>query len=269
MKGIRLKAYQNMVNYKQPTSFQLKETYPLPPYSTVIGMIHNACNFDSYHLMDISIAGKYFSKVNDLFTRYEFGRSITKDKDKKTEVVKPRGNVLCVEGFVGASIGCNKNNVVDMELFEKYQKNSPIALTRGVATAELLVDVELCIHIVPAEDDLDKIFKALKYPDKYLSLGRHEDILRVEDVQIVTIREEDLDEYNIKNDYSMYIPLGKVTEEAGTVYKVNKTYEVVEVKQNTFIRKWKKIDVKHVRDDIVFSEDGILLDEDDYIVSLV
>ena len=40
MKGVRIEAYQNLVNYRKPTSFQLKESYPLPPYSTVIGMIH-------------------------------------------------------------------------------------------------------------------------------------------------------------------------------------------------------------------------------------
>ncbi len=34
-----------MVNYRVPTSFQLKESYPLPPYSTVIGMVHSLCNF--------------------------------------------------------------------------------------------------------------------------------------------------------------------------------------------------------------------------------
>ncbi len=73
MKAIRLKLYQNLVNYKKPTSFQLKETYPLPPYSTVSGMIHYACGFTEYKEMEISIQGKYHSKVNDLYTRYEFG----------------------------------------------------------------------------------------------------------------------------------------------------------------------------------------------------
>ena len=47
-KAVRLKLYQSMANYKKPTSFQLKETYPLPPYSTVIGMVHNLCNYEEY-----------------------------------------------------------------------------------------------------------------------------------------------------------------------------------------------------------------------------
>ena len=44
MKAIRVKLTQDMVNYRKPTSFQLKETYPLPPPSTVIGMVHYLCD---------------------------------------------------------------------------------------------------------------------------------------------------------------------------------------------------------------------------------
>lgn len=269
MKGIRLKIYQNMANYKQPTSFQLKETYPLPPYSTIIGMIHNACDFDTYHPMDISIAGKYFSKVNDMYTRYEFGRSILKDKDKKTGAYKPRGNVLCVEGFVGASVGCNKNNVVDIDSFEEHQENNPIALTRGVSTAELLVDVHLCIHIVPEEDDFDTIYEAFKYPKKYLSLGRHEDLVQIEAVESISITEKSGREYHLKDNYSMYIPRDVVSNDSGTIYKVNKTYESVEIKKNTFVRQWQKVEVKHVKDDLEIMDRKMLLDNDGYLVSLV
>ncbi|MGJ0463700.1 CRISPR-associated protein Cas5, partial [Listeria monocytogenes] len=77
MKAIRVRLWQDLVNFKKPTSFQLKETYPLPPYSTVIGMVHTLCGFTSYHEMKISIQGKYFSKVNDLATRYEFKNGMT------------------------------------------------------------------------------------------------------------------------------------------------------------------------------------------------
>jgi len=48
MKGVRVKIYQEVANYKKPTSSQLKETYPLPPYSTVIGMVHSLCGFTEY-----------------------------------------------------------------------------------------------------------------------------------------------------------------------------------------------------------------------------
>ncbi|MFR9019471.1 MAG: CRISPR-associated protein Cas5, partial [Fusobacterium sp.] len=111
MKAIRLKIFQNLVNYKLPTSFQLKETYPLPPYSTVIGMVHNACEFTEYVPMKVSVQGKYHSKVNDLMTRYEFKPGMNFDKSR---------HQLNVDGF---------------------------GIGRGVSTVELLSEVELLIHI--------------------------------------------------------------------------------------------------------------------------
>ncbi|WP_086283955.1 CRISPR-associated protein Cas5 [Candidatus Enterococcus wittei] len=37
----------------------LRETYPLPPLSTVIGMVHKLCGYQEYESMDISIQGNY------------------------------------------------------------------------------------------------------------------------------------------------------------------------------------------------------------------
>ena len=51
-RAIRLDCFQNLVNYRKPSSFIIKETYPLPPYSTVSGMIHAACGFKELELME-------------------------------------------------------------------------------------------------------------------------------------------------------------------------------------------------------------------------
>src|SRR5665647_1928934 len=112
MKAIRVRLRQDMVNYKKPTSFQLKETYPLPPYSTVIGMVHSLCGYTKYQPMQVSVQGKYFSKVNDLYTRYEF------------------------------------KNAMKYEAARHQLKVGEYGVGRGVATAELLVEVELLLHIV-------------------------------------------------------------------------------------------------------------------------
>lgn len=159
MKGIRIEAYQNLVNYKKPTSFQLKESYPLPPYSTVIGMVHAACGFTSYVPMQVSIQGKYHSKVNDLWTRYEFaGSSYEQGRHQ-----------LKIELSDGKAHG----------------------ITRGVSTTELLVDVELILHVVPEDEQyIPIIVEALKSPEEYLSLGRREDLLQVNLVKEVEITSE-------------------------------------------------------------------------------
>ncbi|EAG4466433.1 CRISPR-associated protein Cas5, partial [Listeria monocytogenes] len=61
VRAIRVRIHQDSANYKKKMSFQLKESFPLPPFSTVIGMVHVACGFDSYHEMDISVQGNYFN----------------------------------------------------------------------------------------------------------------------------------------------------------------------------------------------------------------
>ncbi|WP_185510741.1 type I-B CRISPR-associated protein Cas5b [Listeria booriae] len=246
MKAIRIKLWQDLVNYKKPTSFQLKETYPLPPYSTVIGMVHTMCGFTSYHPMEISIQGKYFSKVNDLYTRYEFKNGMKYEKSRHQLEVGEYG--------VG----------------------------RGIATAELLVDVELLLHIVPEDQSLiEEIALAFEVPQEYPSLGRREDIATIQEVKVVQIREvEAEDDICLDRDYGAYVPssiLGKLTftpdmhsnigrnDMLGTRYLLTDKYELVNrgtAKAPKMYRKWSKKDVFYTTSILVSEEDEFFLDED-------
>lgn len=225
MKAIRLKLRQNLVNYKLPTSFQLKETYPLPPYSTVIGMVHNACDFKEYHEMQVSVQGKYHSKVNDLATRYEFKNGMKYDPGRH------------------------------------QIKAGEFGVARGISTVELLTDVELLIHIVPKEEELlDVICKAFQTPREYISLGRREDLVTIEEVKIVEIMAEKRKNLSIEKSYRAYVPvdflkqivIGGEVEEIqykGTMYKLPKNYELVNYgskKVPKIFRKWQKIKVNYV-----------------------
>lgn len=250
MKAIRLKIEQELVNYKVPTSFQLKETYPLPPYSTVIGMIHNLCGYTEYKDMDVSIQGYSHSRVNDLFTRYEFKPAYKFDKGR---------HQLEVGGY---------------------------GIGRGISTTELLTEVELLIHIVPKDESLiEEISEKLMYPREFPSLGRREDLAIIKEVKVVEVSEEETEEIvSIKNNYSTYIPLKyikngdiyilkeKNIKNKGTRYKLNKDYELTEYgkgKSKKIFRKWTKVDVLYSSD--VFADDeGIVnLDEDNNLVLLV
>ena len=223
MQAVRLKLYQNLVNYKKPTSFQLKETYPLPPYSTVSGMVHYACGFTDYQDMEISIQGRYYSKVNDLYTRYEFaGRPFEKERHtfklKAKETDKKTG-----------------------KLIDKYY-----GITRGVATCELLVDVELLIHIKPKDQKLlETIYESLKYPQEYLSLGRWEDIARIDEVKIVNIAETEIESLK----YDAYIPIKMFHiddfHSDATIYNLNRKYGKVKIRKGVEIRSWEKVKVIH------------------------
>lgn len=249
MKAIRLKLKQNLVNYKFPTSFQLKETYPLPPYSTVIGMIHNACDYKEYKPMKISVQGKYHSKVNDLATRYEFKNGMTFDPGRHQIKVGDYG------------------------------------ISKGISTVELLSDVELVIHIMPDDENLiEEIYEALKTPREYLSLGRREDLIIIEEVKIVEILKERLRGENIRieENYSAYVPIQIVEDKKiivegenpeiqykGTMYKITKNYEIINYgnkKAPKLFRKWEKIKVHYVSNIVAARRKEIILDEDKYMV---
>ena len=227
MKGIKVLLKQEVANYKKPSSFQLKESYPLPPYSTVIGMVHYLCDFDEYKPMKISIQGKYRSKTNDFFTRYEFKNAMKYDKS--------RHNIMVGE----------------------------FGISKGVATSELLVDVELLLHIVPEDQELvNKIYESLKFPREYPSLGRREDLAVFEEVSIGEINKVELtDDKSVRTGYSIYVPIDTYNRDMsinsytrtsidkfkrGTVYNLTKNYELINYgsKNNTkYFRHWNKIKV--------------------------
>lgn len=218
-KAIKIECYQNMANYKKPSSIQVQESFKLPPYSTVIGMIHKVCDFKEYKPMQISIQGNSKSSLTDMFTRYFFG--IKYD---------PSRHLLWA-----------KND------------NSFDGITRGLGYAELIVDVDLIIHVIPEDENLfDTILNRLKKPLIYPALGRHEDILRID--KIDTVELEDTKEIELNND--AYIPIDILNKSknrgntAGTIYNLNKVFAINE---KTNIRYWKeKVKVKYIKSGTVF-----------------
>ena len=167
-RAIRLDCFQNLVNYRKPSSFIIKETYPLPPYSTVSGMIHAACGFKEYHKMKLSIQGDNKGTISDLYTRYSFSAGARYEEGRHQICVKDGDNY---------------------------------GIFKGIANVELLCECKLIIHIVPEDEaDFEIIYQALKNPPTYLSLGRYEDIIDIRDVRIVSLKEdeEELDTISVE-----------------------------------------------------------------------
>lgn len=248
-KAIRIKAYQNMVNFKKPTSFQLKETYPLPPYSTIIGMVHVACGYNEYHEMQVSVQGNHYSKINDLWTRYEF--ACTSFEEGRHQLKVP---------------------YLKYDKKSNSYKESELGITKGISTAELLVDLNIIIHIIPEnQEEIEYIYNKIKYPDTYLSLGRWEDLIQINEIKIVNIEKKDLEEdFNLE--YDAYIPInnfeiGDINTNS-TKYKINKDYKLQKIKKDVFIRKWNKVDVYHASkiNTGIFENSNIYLDEDNYFI---
>lgn len=171
MKAIRVECRQNMVNYRKPITTIIKETYPLPPYSTLLGMIHYACDYKKLHPMRLSIQGESFGTTSDLYTRYSF-TSGKKENDRLN-------NYYCIV-------------------------NDECGVYRGIANTELLCKIEMVFHIIPQEEDFEHVFQSLKYPRTFLALGRHEDVLDitcVEEVELTAMEEDMISQYD------MYIPV--------------------------------------------------------------
>ena len=83
MKYLKMKLFQETACYKKPFAFKVAETYPLPPYSTIIGMLHKILGAKSgeYFPMNISVQGKYES----IFSNYQNLRMF-KGKDQVTSM---------------------------------------------------------------------------------------------------------------------------------------------------------------------------------------
>ncbi len=203
MQVIKLVCKQTLVNYRKPTSFKIKESYPLPPYSTVIGMIHKACNFTEYHPMKVSIQGTGQGQVSDLYTKYTFS--------------------------VGKKYESDRHN-----LWTEDENRNRYGITRGIGYTELLTEIDLMIHICPdREEELIPIYEGLKRPNTFLSLGRHEDLLDIVKIEIQNCTEVE----EAQTRYDIYVPVEEVENYKGTIYPLTKEFYIDE---KTGMRRFKK-----------------------------
>ena len=207
MKILKLKLFQETACYKKPFAFKVAETYPLPPYSTVIGMFHKILGADSgeYYPMNISVQGEYES----IFSNYQNLRMF-KGKDEVT------------------------------------------AMPRNV---HQLLNVHLLIHVKAEDDVIDKIYNNIINGVETFTLGRNEDLVRVEEIKYVKeIKKTDGD----INKYNAYVPMyyddGFLE---GINYRLNTTYKIV-----NDLRKWNKVDVKYIEKHTSNKLDEVEIDED-------
>ena len=190
MKILKLKLYQETACYKKPFATKVAETYPLPPYSTAIGMFHKILQAQpgEYFPMNISIQGSY----EGIFSNYQ-NLMMYKGKDKVTSM--PRN-------------------------------------------VHQLLDVNLIIHVQAENETIDKIYKNIINGTETFTLGRNEDIVRIDGIKILEnlkeVEDPDIEE-------SAYIPEWINDEVDGINYRLNTTYKIQDD-----IRKWNKVNVKYV-----------------------
>ena len=189
MKILKLELDQETACYKKPFATKVAETYPLPPYSTIIGMLHKILQAKSgeYFPMNISVQGEH----EGIFSNYQSLR-MYKGKDKVT--VMPRN-------------------------------------------VHQLLDVNLIIHVQAEDEIIEKIYQNIISGTETFTLGRNEDIVRIDEIKILKNVEE-VEEEEIKN--NAYIPEWETQGINGINYRLNTTYQIKDD-----IRQWNKVNVKY------------------------
>lgn len=218
MKALKLNLFQETACYKKPFAFKIAETYPLPPYSSVSGMLHKILEAQEFIPMSISIQGDYESILSNYQSMYFY-------KDKTT--------------------------------------------TQMPLNIHLLYNVNLIIHIKGSEEILNKIVDKISSNNEFLSLGRREDLVRINNIKFVDVKEIDLENDEdinyVKIKHPVYIPKSKLPcELKGINYRLNWKYKV---NAESKTREWDKIDVLYVDeikgDEKDFINEGIVLLDDD------
>lgn len=223
MKVLKLDLFQETACYKKPFAMKITETYPLPPYSTVNGLIHKILNATEYIPFNISVQGTYESIFNNYQTTYF------------------------------------------------YKKDS---ITSMPMNSHMLLNVNLIIHIGGDFDLLKKLYDSLLNYDEYLSLGRKEDLVRINDIRFVEVNKFEIDSNMELNDYKnyklseydirkpIYIPKSSLEDTyiSGISYRLNNYYKNNAKKDKK--RVWNKVDSYYVEDGNTISVGDILLDNE-------
>jgi len=212
LKILKMKLFQETACYKKPFAFKVAETYPLPPYSTVIGMFHKIIGAKpgEYYPMNISIQGDYES----IFSNYQ-----------------------------------------NLRMFKRKGK-----VTQMPRNVHQLLNVNLIIHMQAEDETVEKIYNNVISGKESFTLGRNEDLVRVDEIKIIDKPKEVRDKFI--NNHNAYIPV-KYTDEYvnGINYRLNSVYTI-----KNELRNWEKINVKYIEKHTNESILETLQDEDgDYI----
>ncbi|NRY64152.1 CRISPR-associated protein Cas5 [Clostridium beijerinckii] len=183
MEVLRIILTQSSANYKKEETVLNKMTYPLPPFSTIIGALHSACNYTEYHPMDISIQGKYESMNKEPYTDYCFLNSTMNDRGI---LVKMKNQNLLSTAFdkvakAKAATGNDFRNgttieVINEKLLEEYRELKDLS--------DKITEFK--------KNRIDKIFKIIKNRKKTLTDKKKRCEANSEEFKLISKREKEL-----------------------------------------------------------------------------
>src|SRR5690606_9662329 len=161
MQFIRIKASGCLNSFRQPDFHTYHKTLPLPPKTTVAGMIGSALGI---------------------------GPKVVNDQWLKTE------------RFQMGIVGKAKGKANDLWQIRKYETKQIAAYNKGdkdtpyktaVIIRELLYNSEFIIYLsFKDETDFDLVFQKLQNPAWALSLGREDELINIKEITKVDLEEQ-------------------------------------------------------------------------------
>jgi len=177
MKLLRIKAFQPFVCYRKPLSYGFWETFPLPPFSTIRGWVYTILEkniLDEDIPLSIGVVGVYENVVYDLQTLIKFDR-------KRTEKEKNGQKQIMLEGF------------------NKAFSKSPTFIAN-------MTNMHLRIYLKMSEKLMQEFQERILLLYAYPSLGRFEDLLRIDEVKVIEAQNQECDLLNnYQINYGIYI----------------------------------------------------------------
>jgi len=172
MKALRLKIYQPTAHYRIPFTFSRRHTYPIPPYSTVIGLICNVLGIEDqenekFKKLKNNLSLAIYGKYEFLNREYTWFRSLEKDKH------------------------INRFGSPENRFFNQQPEHPGGQIPTRI---DVLENVRLLIYVKHEDVEfLNEIKNAFENPKGRINpihLGRAEDIVVFEEVLIVNINDE-------------------------------------------------------------------------------
>jgi len=195
MKALRLKLYQNLVNYRREMSYGYVQTYPLPTPSMVRGMGHWLLGInDGYKPLKISIQGYFDSVTTNMQKVYKFDRS-PEARPENPYIINVNGSLRTAK--------------------------------HGVQFVDLIVNMNLLLHIAFDDASLTEALDGAVRM-KTIVLGRNEDIARVDFAETGLVDVKEVSDEIILN-YNAYLTpdLCRKEQLSGTHYRLPFYYDDV------------------------------------------
>jgi len=210
-KYLKVKIFQPKACYKTPFSLKGIDTFPLPTYSNLRGMVYTAMGrkYKKGDEIKFSIQGTFESLYRDYWNAVKYG--------------------------------------------DEGKQKKPIQVPT-------LHNIRLVIHIYSNIND--EIKNALEKPSEYLSLGRREDIIRIEEIREVEVEKKDISKFDksLIVNYNAYVP-SKICDSLeinGVPFRLPSFWEI----KDGFRIFTEMIDVRYIEAPIIIESGKIKLDKE-------